>query len=61
MAAPCKARLLGLRVRVPPGHGYFSLVDVVCCAGRGLCDGLIPRPEESLNVIRCSSNPLHLQ
>jgi hypothetical protein len=25
------ARLLGLRVRIPPGHGYLSLVIVVCC------------------------------
>jgi len=25
------ARLLGLRVRIPPGHGYLYLVSVVCC------------------------------
>jgi len=47
-----------------------------CCvlSGRSLCDGLIPRPEESyrvcvcvfvcvrvpLIVVRCSINPLHL-
>jgi hypothetical protein len=24
-------RLLGLRVRIPPGHGCLSLVSVVCC------------------------------
>jgi hypothetical protein len=36
-------------------------------SGRGLCDELIPRPEESyrlcvsLNVTKCNSNPLHLQ
>jgi len=33
-----------------------------CCvlSGRGLCDGLIPRPEESyrVSVIRYNSNPL---
>ena len=23
-------RLLGLRVRIPPGHGWLSLVSVVC-------------------------------
>jgi hypothetical protein len=23
-------RLLGLRVRIPPGHGWLSLVGVVC-------------------------------
>jgi hypothetical protein len=25
----------------------FSVVSVVCLSGRGLCDGLITRPEES--------------
>jgi hypothetical protein len=26
------ARLLGLRVRIPPGgHGHLSVVSVVCC------------------------------
>jgi hypothetical protein len=24
-------QLLGLRVRIPPGHGCLSLVNVVCC------------------------------
>jgi len=24
-------RLLGQRVRIPPGHGCLSLVSVVCC------------------------------
>ena len=24
-------RLLVLRVRIPPGHGYLCLVSVVCC------------------------------
>jgi hypothetical protein len=32
-------RLLGLRVRIPPGAWILSLVNVVCCAGS---DGLIP-------------------
>ena len=41
------ARLLGLRVRIPPGHESLSLENVVCCAGRGLCDGPITRPEVS--------------
>ena len=55
-------RLLGLRVRIPPGHGCLSLVNVVYCAGRGLRDGLIPRPEGyyrvcmCLNVIRYNGN-----
>ena len=26
------------------GHGCLSVVSVVCCAGRGLCDGLIIHP-----------------
>ena len=25
------ARLLGLWVRIPPGHGCLSIVSVVCC------------------------------
>ena len=25
------ARLLGLWVRIPQGHGFFTLVSVVCC------------------------------
>jgi hypothetical protein len=25
------ARLLEFRVRIPTGHGYFSLLNVVCC------------------------------
>ena len=25
------ARLLRLWVRIPPGHGYLSVVSVVCC------------------------------
>jgi len=28
------------------GSGFLSVVSVVCCAGRGLCDVLITRPEE---------------
>ena len=26
------------------GHGCLSVVSVMCCAGRGLCDGLIIHP-----------------
>jgi hypothetical protein len=41
------ASLLGLRVRIPPGA--WMHVSHKCCvlSGRGLCDGLITRPEES--------------
>ena len=40
------SRLLGLRVRILPGHGCVSCE---CCvlSGKGLCVGLITRPEES--------------
>ena len=41
------ARLRGLWVRIPPGAWTF-----VCCVllGRGLCDELITRPEESYRL-----------
>jgi hypothetical protein len=44
------ARLLGLRVRIPPGA--WKSVCCECCvlSGRGLCDGLITRLEESYRV-----------
>jgi hypothetical protein len=29
---------------------YLSLVSVVCLSGRGLCNGPIPRPEESYRL-----------
>jgi hypothetical protein len=32
------------------GHGCLSLVSVCVLSGRGLCDGLIARPEESYRV-----------
>jgi hypothetical protein len=42
------ARLLGLRVRIPPVFGFLSLVSIVCVlSGRVLSAGLITRPEES--------------
>jgi hypothetical protein len=28
---PVTARLLRLRVRFPPKHGYLSVVSIVCC------------------------------
>jgi hypothetical protein len=41
------ARLLGLWVRIPPRA--WMPVSCECCvlSGRGLCDGLVTRPEES--------------
>jgi len=32
------------------GHGCPSVVSVVCCTGRGLCDELITRQEETYRV-----------
>ena len=50
------ARLLGLWVRIPPGA--WMSVSCECCvlSSRGLCDGLITRPEESYRlwcVVEC--------
>jgi hypothetical protein len=45
------AWLLGSRLRIPLGAWTFvSCVYMLCCVGRGLCDGLITRPEESCRV-----------
>ena len=43
------ARLMGLRVKIPPGG---LTVSYGCCvmSGRGLRDGLITRPEESYRL-----------
>jgi len=43
------ARLLRSWVRILPG-AWMSVVSVVCCTGRGLCDELITRPEESYRL-----------
>ena len=43
--------LVGIAGSNPPrGHGCLSAVSVVCCADRGLYDGLIIRPEESYRL-----------
>jgi hypothetical protein len=49
------AWLLGSRVRIPLRSWMFvSCVYVLLsCVGRGLCDGLITRPEESYRVSDC--------
>ena len=46
-------RLLGMRVRIPTGHGCLSVVECCVLSGRGLCDGLITRPEESYRLCLC--------
>ena len=56
VAARCKdvkstaARLLGLRVRIPPGHGCLSVVNIVCCQAEVSATELITRPEESYRL-----------
>jgi hypothetical protein len=44
------ARLLGLRVRIPPEHKMAACCERWVLSGRGLCAGLITRPEESYRV-----------
>ena len=41
------ARLLRLWVRIPPGARMFVCCEYCVLSGRGLCEELIPRPEES--------------
>ena len=59
-------RLLGLRIRIPPGAWMFVCCERCVLSGRVLCDGPIPRPEESYRL-RCAivcyqmnNNPLQL-
>jgi len=44
------ARLLGLLIRIPPGAWMFVTCDCCVLSDRGLCVGLITRPEESYRV-----------
>jgi len=44
------ARLLGLWVRIPPGAWMFVCCECCVLSGRGLCDELITRPEESYRL-----------
>ena len=44
------ARLLGLWVRIPPGAWKFVCCECCVFSGRGLCDELITRPEESYRL-----------
>jgi hypothetical protein len=44
------ARLLGLWFRIPPGELMSFSCECCVLSGRGLCDGLITRPEESYQV-----------
>ena len=44
------ARLLRFWVRIPPGAWMFVCCECCVLSGRGLCDGLITRPEESYRL-----------
>ena len=61
------ATLLGLRVRIPRGHGCLPLVSVVCCQVEVYAKGLslVQRsPTECVCVIECDQlqqYPAHLQ
>jgi hypothetical protein len=50
------AGLLGLWVRIPPGAWMFFSCECCVLSGRGLCDGLVPRPEESYRMWCVSKN-----
>ena len=44
------ARLLRSWVRIPPGAWMFVLYECCVLSGRGLCDELMTRPEESYRL-----------
>ena len=44
------ARLLRLWVRIPPRAWMFVCCECFVLSGRGLCDELITRPEESYRL-----------
>jgi len=46
------ACLLRLWVRIPPGAWMFVCCECCVLSGRGLCDGLVTRPEESYRLWR---------
>jgi hypothetical protein len=46
------ARLLRLWVQIPPETRMFFCCECCVLSGRGLCDGLITRPEESYRLWR---------
>ena len=45
------ARLLRSWVRIPPGVWMFVCCECCMLSGRGLCDELITRPEESYRLL----------
>ena len=67
------AYLLAFRVRIPTGIWISASCECCVLSSKGLCEGPIPRLEESYRVcvcvcvcvsrsaIKCNNNPLHLQ
>jgi hypothetical protein len=55
------ARLLRSRVRIPPGAWICVCCECCVLSGRGLCDELITRPEESLCVVVCDLEPSRIR
>jgi hypothetical protein len=54
------ARLLRFWVRIPPGACMFVCCECYVLSGRGLCDWLITRPDESYRlwrVVVCDQKP----
>ena len=47
---PAAAHLLRSWVRIPPGAWTFVCCECCVLSGRGLCDELITRPEESYRM-----------
>jgi len=52
LPVPVAARLLRLWVRIPFGAWTFVCCECCVMSGRGLCDELITRPEESYRLWR---------
>jgi len=52
LCRPAAARLLRSWVRIPPGAWIFVRCECRVLSGRGLCDELITRPEESYRLCR---------
>jgi hypothetical protein len=50
MPVPVAARLLRSWVRILPGTWVFVCCECCVLTGRGLCDELIARPEESYRL-----------
>jgi hypothetical protein len=50
LPVPAAARLLRLWVRIPPGAWTYASCDCRVLSGKGLCDGLITRSQDSYRL-----------